>query len=44
MDYKFWFFMLIAFVLGRLSKLKFYMGTSKERYKQCDFGVLLREK
>jgi len=45
MDYQFWFYLLIAFLLGRLSKTKYkiYIGYDEEKYKNADFGLLLRK-
>lgn len=40
MDYKFWFFVLLAFIVGRLSKSKIYIGTDVEKYKAADAGIL----
>jgi len=42
MDYQFWFFMLIAFLLGRGSRLKVYIGSDEEKYNKADFGLLWR--
>ena len=43
MDYELWFYMAIAFILGRISKLKFYIGTDKEEYDAADVAILLRQ-
>jgi hypothetical protein len=43
MDYEFLLFMLIAFMIGRLSKNKFYIGSDIEKYKNADFAILLRK-
>ena len=47
-DYRFWFFMVvtfvIAFMLGRLSKLKVYFGPDEEKYKKADFSILTKRK
>ena len=43
MDYGFWIFMLIAFMIGRLSKNKFYIGLDIEKFKNADFAILLRK-
>lgn len=42
MDYKFWFFMGIAFVLGRFSKLQIYIGNDRAKYEKADLGLLIR--
>lgn len=45
MNYELLFYCLIAFILGRLSArpLKIYIGYDKEKYKNANFGLLLRD-
>lgn len=43
MDYDFLFHLLVAFLVGRASKLKFYIGIDKEKYDAADAAVLLKE-
>ncbi len=43
MDYEILFYMLIAFIVGRLSKLTFYIGPDDDKYNAADFGIKLRE-
>ena len=43
MDFEFWFFMGIAFVAGRISRWKYYIGTNNESYEAADVGILLRK-
>lgn len=38
-DYKLAFWMLIAYIVGRLSKSTFYIGSDKESYDKADFGL-----
>uniref|UniRef100_A0A6M3LRR0 Uncharacterized protein n=1 Tax=viral metagenome TaxID=1070528 RepID=A0A6M3LRR0_9ZZZZ len=42
MDYPFWFWVLVAFLAGRASKLKFYIGKDRTLYDAADCGILLR--
>jgi hypothetical protein len=44
MDYYFWFWLLVAFIVGRLSKLKYYIGPDEEKYKKADFGIQTRRR
>jgi len=45
MNYELWFYVLVAFVVGRISKgFNIYVGTDKIKYENATFGVLLREK
>jgi len=43
MDYKFWFFMVIAFLVGRYFPRSFYIGHDETKYKNADFGILLKK-
>lgn len=43
MDYKFWLCVLISFLLGRLSKIKIYIGSDNNKYENSDFGILLNK-
>ena len=43
-DYAFWFWGFLFFVLGRLSKIKVYIGTEKDKYEKSELGVLLKER
>ncbi len=42
MDYQILFFLLVAFLLGRLSTRKFYIGYDEAKYKAADLAILLR--
>lgn len=42
MDYRFWFWMGVAFLIGRMSKLNFYIGPDEDKYNKADFGMLIR--
>ena len=42
MDYQMLFFLLVAFLLGRASTWKGYIGYDEEKYKSADWGILLR--
>ncbi len=43
MDFKILFYCLVAFIVGRLSKLKVYIGYDKEKYQEADLAIKLRE-
>ena len=40
MNFEFWFWVVIAFFIGRLSKLKIYIGHNEEEYAKADIGIL----
>ena len=42
MDYKIAFYMLLAFIAGRLSKIKIYIGQNKEKYNAANIGLYIR--
>jgi hypothetical protein len=42
MDWQMLFFLLVAFLLGRASKLKYYIGYDESKYKAADVAILLR--
>jgi len=42
MDYSFWFWVLIAFLVGYFLPRKFYIGYDEKKYENADFGILLR--
>jgi len=44
MNYELWFFCLCAFIVGRLSTTKVYIGPDEEKYKQAELGFLLTKK
>lgn len=44
MDYHFWFWILVAFIAGRIMPRKLYIGGDKEKYEKADCGLLLRKK
>ncbi len=35
-------YLVIGFLLGRISKCKFYYGYDEKKYYQADYGVLKR--
>jgi hypothetical protein len=43
MDYRFWLFIILAFIIGRLSVCKIYIGYDNEKYEKADIGILLRK-
>ena len=43
MDYQTLFWALAAFMLGRLSTRKWYIGHDKEKYEKANFGILFRK-
>lgn len=43
MDYHFWFWVLIAFLVGRFMPRKIYIGHNEDKYNKADFGILLRK-
>lgn len=42
MDLHTLFLLLIAFLLGRISRDKFYIGTDEKKYKEANWAILLR--
>jgi len=42
MDWQMLFFLLVAFLLGRASTCKGYVGYDEEKYEAADWGILLR--
>jgi len=45
MDYKLFFFILLAYVVGYLSaNFRLYIGTDRDKYKSATFGILLKRK
>jgi len=47
MDYEFWFWMLVAFILGRVSdstRPLFYIGPDEKKYMAARFAVLVGKK
>ena len=44
MDYHFWFWVMVAFLAGRLFPRSIYIGTDKDKYSKADIGLLLRKK
>lgn len=43
MNYEYAFYILLAFLLGRLLPSSFYIGYDKEEYEKAEFGILLRK-
>lgn len=43
MDYSFWFWVLFAFIIGRIIPKKIYIGTDIKKYNKADVGILLGE-
>ena len=43
MNYEFWFWITIAFVAGKLSSMKFYIGPDERKYKEADFAILRKK-
>lgn len=44
MDYYFWFWILIAFLVGRGIPRKIYIGTDEDKYYKADLGILLKDR
>lgn len=44
MGYEIFFWVVIGFVAGRISKLKFYYGPDEEKYNNADFAILKQPK
>jgi hypothetical protein len=45
MDYELWFFILMAFIVGRVSvNFRIYVGSNVEKYKKSTVGVLLKNR
>ncbi len=42
MNYEFWFWFIVAFLIGRFFPRKVYIGHDKEKYEAADIGILLR--
>lgn len=42
MDYEWWFWFAVAFMLGRASRWRIYVGPDKDKYRLADWGILLR--
>ena len=43
MEYKFYLYCLIAFIIGRISKsFNIYIGHDKKKYQQATVGILLK--
>jgi hypothetical protein len=43
-DYEFWFYMLIAFLVGRIcTKPLFYIGNDQKKYDAAWVAILLRK-
>lgn len=42
-DYEFWLWILIAFIIGRCGPRKFYIGNDKRKYEESDVGILLQK-
>ena len=40
MNYMFFFYVLLAFLLGRLSTKEIYIGSDEEKYNSADIGIL----
>lgn len=41
MDFHFWFWIIIAFLAGRIIPRSVYIGHDEEKYKKADFGIKL---
>jgi len=42
MDFELMFYLLLAFIVGRISTMKVYIGHDKKKYEAADFGIQLR--
>jgi hypothetical protein len=40
MDHEFWFWMTVAFLVGRWMPRKIYIGPDKAKYEAADLGIL----
>jgi hypothetical protein len=43
MNYEIAFYVLIAFVIGRIIPRKIYIGNNVDKYNAADLGILLRK-
>ena len=43
MNYEMILYLLVAFILGRLSKLKIYYGSDKVKYDKADYAILTKK-
>jgi len=44
MNYELWFYILVAFIVGRISvTFRFYIGSDKTKYENATLGILLRK-
>ena len=41
MDYYFWFWVFVAFLVGRFIPRKIYIGDDVEKYNKADCGILI---
>jgi len=44
MDYRFWVILTVGFIIGRVSKLKLYIGYNESNYNKADYGILLNKR
>jgi hypothetical protein len=44
MDYRFWVILTVGFIIGRISKLKLYIGSDNGKYCKADYGILLKKR
>jgi len=44
MNFEMMFYLLIAFIVGRLSKKKVYIGYDEKKYQSADLGIMLKER
>ena len=44
MDYEFWFWIAVAFFVGRLMPRTVYIGPDEGKYRAADMGILTKGK
>ena len=44
MNFELAFYLVLAFITGRLSTLTIYIGPDPKKYKEADFAILLSRK
>lgn len=42
MDYEFWFWIVVAFIVGRWTPRKIYIGPDEAKYQAADLAILTK--